>query len=335
MFKLFVIPKNKPISKQYFKELLVSFSPYGEPGALMTCLGQIFKNNQNYPNFLVSTLDLLLVQALKRPHVYDFCKNIVPDSYWQVELEDLGLVFQPGFTRFELLWGVALYKDAFEKAGDNEVTRISALKEVVAKTNSFPALLALNDYYQWRLRCAISEQCKIKDVPEMYREIFLGKEHGTPAYVLLASLCFDCAQYNQEVKKDDALVKVCYQLAIQHLICAHQIRDFSQAAITNAFYIDRAIPNYKDHYGEANFFHLLTLVKEGKVEVLLDKIRSISALKSSEIDLARNSGLIAAEKFVTPLRNYEQPVVTAEGTNSSSLVLGEEADRDTRFRLNP
>jgi hypothetical protein len=189
--------------------------------------------------------------------------------------------------------------------------------------NFLLAVKEQNDANQEKLNKAITgEEVKPINCVAMYDQALLAQSHGTPGYVLIASICFWIASYHQHVTKIKLTTMHYYQLAVQNLYCAHILKSQCAVAIANVrFSCPKQPPPITNEY---SFFSLLTAIESGHVESMIDHVQKKAGtqlLGKLEIDLARGGAKRAAIQF-TAHANHHPEVPVNDGTAPATAGPG-------------
>lgn len=237
---------------------------------------------------LIKHLESLLQKSVDDERIYTHVNSAQFEKYWETLLEYIGLLPQPNFSNFELLAGMSLYYGARKDRAATEYNFFLALKE-------------LNDANQVQLDKVIQGQ-KVApiDCLAMYKQALLAQRHGTPGYVLIASICFWIATYYKLVIKNELTAMHYYQLAVQNLYCAHILKDRCKDAISNVRFLpNKQLPPIVNEY---SFFYLLAIIETGKIESMIQHIQRKAGtrlLGKLEIELAIQDAKKDTTQFIS------------------------------------
>jgi hypothetical protein len=226
-------------------------------------------------SLLIMNLKSLLQKSMNNECICTYVNSAQFDEYWKILLKYIGLLPQPNFSNFELLAGVSLYYSGKKS-------------QAATKYKFFLALKEQNDANQDKLDNALQGQ-KVDSIDclAMYKQALLAQNHGTPGYVLIASICFWIASYFKYVINHESVASCYYQLSVQNFYCAHFFKDQCRAAINNVrFSPNKQSPPIINVY---SFFYLLAAIEAGKIEAIIEFIKRKAGsklLNKLEIDLA-------------------------------------------------
>ncbi len=144
------------------------------------------------------------------------------------------LVPQPGISSFDLVRGMILYDIAIEFFREGKKDSMLAFMQQAAHYKCYYAVSALSGFdYDCLQGVSAIESSELNGMLERIKSIILP--HGTPAYLLLASMLITIAQYHQR-RGDCAGEFGFYCEALKNLHAAQYSKEYSTAAIYNAYY---------------------------------------------------------------------------------------------------
>jgi len=267
-----------------------------------------FLDKMEDKKLLIKNLESLLQKSMDEERICVYVNSAQFEKYWETLLEYIGLLPQPNFSNFELLAGMSLYYGARKDRAATEYNFFLALKE-------------LNDANQAQLGKAIQgQQVDPINCLAMYRQALLAQKHGTPGYVLIASVCFWIAIYYKLVIKNELTAVCYYQLAVQNLYCAYILKDHCKTAIANAHFSPDKQPTPITN--EYDFFSLLANIEDGRVEDMVQHIQRKAGtrlLGKLEIYLARQRAINVADQFVRDKFTYI-PAVPVNCDDAGAVV---------------
>ncbi len=245
-------------------------------------------------NLLIENLKFLLKESSRNERVCSYCRQQEFAEYWRKLLSHVRMAPQPNFTDFELLFGSYLYHYG------------NAVNRAATEYRFFPALKELNDDNQSKLNSAINtKETDFIDCWSMYQQALLAKRHGTPGYVLIASICFWIANYHKRVTGIELIAIHFYTLAVQNLYCAYILRHRCAVASANAraAYLTGPLPIINEY----SLFALLANIEAGQIEDMvayIQKVAGVRLLGRQEICIAKQAALTEADQFIQQMQNH-------------------------------